>query len=130
MSVLIKGMKMPKHCGECAVEWCDRWKKLIIAGMSIAKSRPSDCPLIEIPPHGRLIDADELMKLFGMGADCHTLSNSDDGFRLKNSGMGADCYACQHGDSHGQCGFGPLFSDICEAIDNAPVIIEEEFSDG
>ena len=56
MGVYIKGMKMPKHCGECAVEWCNRWKQLIIAGMSIAKSRPSDCPLIEIPPHGRLID--------------------------------------------------------------------------
>jgi hypothetical protein len=23
---------------------------------------PSDCPLIELPPHGRLIDADALLK--------------------------------------------------------------------
>lgn len=61
MSVLIKGMKMPRHCGECGIEWCDRWKQLIIAGMSIAKTRPRDCPLIELPPHGRLIDADALM---------------------------------------------------------------------
>lgn len=60
MSVLIKGMEMPRHCGECGIEWCDRWKQLIIAGMSIAKTRPSDCPLIEIPPHGRLIDVDAL----------------------------------------------------------------------
>lgn len=62
MGVYIKGMKMPKHCGECGVEWCDLWKRLIIAGMSIAKSRPKDCPLVELPPHGDLIDRDALMK--------------------------------------------------------------------
>lgn len=61
MSIVIKGMEMPRHCGECGIEWCDRWKQLIIAGMSIAKTRPSDCQLIEFPPHGRLIDADALM---------------------------------------------------------------------
>ena len=62
MSILIKGMEMPKHCGECGIEWCEKWKRLIIGGMSIAKTRPSDCPLIEIPDgHGRLIDADALM---------------------------------------------------------------------
>ena len=61
MSVLIKGMKMPENCVECGVEWCERWKGLIIAGMSIAKSRPSNCPFVEVPtPHGRLIDADEI----------------------------------------------------------------------
>jgi len=60
MSILIKGMEIPGSCVECGVEWCERWKGLIIAGMSIAKARPSDCPLVEVPtPHGRLIDADE-----------------------------------------------------------------------
>lgn len=58
--ILIRDMEMPKHCGECGIKWCERWKKLIVAGMSIAKSRPTDCPLIELPPHGRLIDADKI----------------------------------------------------------------------
>ena len=58
MGVYIRGMEMPKHCGECGIEWCNRWKKLIVAGMPCAKSRPSDCPLIPVPDHGRLIDAD------------------------------------------------------------------------
>lgn len=59
MSVLVIGMEMPRHCGECGIDWCDRWKRLIVDGMSIAKSRPPDCPLVELPtPHGRLIDAD------------------------------------------------------------------------
>ena len=37
MSILIKGMEMPKHCGECGIEWCTRWKKLIDADLLSAK---------------------------------------------------------------------------------------------
>lgn len=66
MSVYIPGMEMPKHCGECGIEWCERWKNLIVAGMPIAKSRPSDCPLVPVPDHGRLIDADALEKELGI----------------------------------------------------------------
>ena len=69
MSVCIKGMEMPRHCGECGIEWCGLWKKLIIAGMSIAKSRPADCPLVEVPDHGRLIDADEFLNR-AIGTKC------------------------------------------------------------
>lgn len=58
-SVLIRGMEMPKNCGECG---------LYIEGACYAKgyrdyrsimdtAKPDDCPLIELPPHGRLIDA-------------------------------------------------------------------------
>ena len=64
MSVLVRGMKMPNHCGECGIEWCERWKTLIVAGMPSAKARPSDCPLVPVPPHGRLIDADAFEEPF------------------------------------------------------------------
>ncbi len=60
MGVYIPGMEMPRHCGECGIEWCDRWKQLVVAGMAIAKERPSDCPLVPVPPHGDLIDRDAL----------------------------------------------------------------------
>lgn len=125
MSVLIKGMEMPTGCSALTLKiWPDGQVEIIDADGEWKTSEA-----VPVPPHGDLIERDALMKLFGMGADCHTLSHGDDGFRLKHSGMGADCYNCQHGDSHGQCGFGPLFSDMCEALDNAPVIIEEERSD-
>ncbi len=62
MGVYIKGIEMPRHCGECGIEWCDRWKQLVVAGMAIAKERPSDCPLVPVPPHGRLIDQDAILK--------------------------------------------------------------------
>ena len=59
MSVIIKGMEMPNHCGECGIEWCERWKRLIVAGMPSEKARPEDCPLVHVQPHGDLIDRDE-----------------------------------------------------------------------
>lgn len=47
MSILVKGMEIPKNCFVC------RFKHLEICD--------GDCPLIEVTtPHGRLIDADEL----------------------------------------------------------------------
>ena len=60
MSVLIKGAEKPDHCllcfafrnGICAVA-----KKEVI----LSKGVQEWCPLVEIPPHGRLIDADKVM---------------------------------------------------------------------
>ena len=63
MSILIRGMEMPKNCQECG---------LYIEGACYAKgyrdyrsimdtAKPDDCPLVELPPHGRLIDVDEPM---------------------------------------------------------------------
>ena len=64
MSVIIKGMEMPKSCFDCRLfndPWCmaknkDQWRT--------AYNRPprgkkqKDCPLISVPPHEHLIDAD------------------------------------------------------------------------
>ncbi len=65
MSVLIK-MPMPESCESCSFYGIeiDRGcyvKKFYVVRMK-DESRPSWCPLIEIKPHGRLIDADELEK--------------------------------------------------------------------
>ena len=63
MSVYIKGMEMPQNCRECPHEQpydgynCAINEKSYSWGLS---SRPSDCPLIPVPDHGRLIDADAL----------------------------------------------------------------------
>ena len=54
MSVLIKGMEMPKQCGGCPLRGVCKQRIYI-------EYRPKDCPLIEVPtPHGRLIDADAI----------------------------------------------------------------------
>lgn len=63
MSVLIKGMKMPKSCTECGCEqegfWCG-----VLDDYTDTKyfyfdnKRHPNCPLVSVPKHGRLIDAD------------------------------------------------------------------------
>ena len=54
MSVLIKGMEMPSKCGECFLRVGECKQRIYM------EKRPPHCPLVEVPPHGRLIDADEL----------------------------------------------------------------------
>lgn len=68
MSILIKGAKMPKNCFECLTTLGLFSKTCPISedsniDVELAKNHIYDgCPLVEIPPHGRLIDADELIK--------------------------------------------------------------------
>ena len=69
MSILINGMKMPKNCMLCSfcVEEADpaNGEMCLVTGRLMPPcnhERLDDCPLIEIPPHGRLIDADELLR--------------------------------------------------------------------
>ena len=55
MGIYIKGMKMPKNCAECEL------------GDIVCEFDEDhayiDCPLIGVSePHGRLIDADKLLK--------------------------------------------------------------------
>ena len=67
MSILIKGMEMPKNCYTCPFcdyvsARCDAVKGTPYTPADRYEKRADWCPLIEIPPHGRLIDADELMR--------------------------------------------------------------------
>ena len=82
MSVIVKGMEMPKNCGSC---WISRMRGSSLGGIldckilgtvgtamddphDILNNRHPDCPLVEPPEkHGRLIDADALI---------HELNNS------------------------------------------------------
>lgn len=72
MSVLIKGMEMPKSCGQCRFfvwsrgvgQHCAVDDRITfhatIDGLDVGYERNGDCPLVPVPPHGRLIDADAL----------------------------------------------------------------------
>lgn len=67
MSVIIRGMKMPKGCASCKISrrngkkmicpfiWKCEWD---IHDPMSADHRLDGCPLVSIPPHGRLIDGD------------------------------------------------------------------------
>ena len=71
MSVYIKGMEMPKNCDECWtkfhgfgwVEHDEEWGTFYCkAGKGFCSDPRTKCPLIPVPDHGRLIDADEIIK--------------------------------------------------------------------
>ena len=63
MSILIKGMDMPKNCQECDlyIEGACYAKGYRDYRLIMDKSKPDDCPLIELPPHGDLVDRNELL---------------------------------------------------------------------
>ena len=65
MSIVIPDMEMPKTCRRCLeigipVRCRVKEQEPITAVMS-GYDRPNDCPLIELPLHGRLKDADKTL---------------------------------------------------------------------
>lgn len=74
MSIVIRGMEMPTSCHNCelsakvdlsyGIGYCCQ---LLAEMIGNNFERKSNCPLIPVPPHGRLIDADALL----LKIDCH-----------------------------------------------------------
>ena len=68
MSVLIKDMKTPKRCLDCPMYDCYNYNcQMYTFGIPArynrdGSTRPEWCELVEVPAHGRLIDADKLMR--------------------------------------------------------------------
>jgi hypothetical protein len=79
MGVYIKNMEMPTSCSVCpmlegdrmdglchaASKWLDddeHWTWYVYPEGDMDESKPCNCPLVPVPPHGRLIDADVLAK--------------------------------------------------------------------
>ena len=64
MSILIKGMEMPTRCSECLLAKLSPTGESLICNYMLSRvpwdERPFDCPLVLVPPHGRLIDADTI----------------------------------------------------------------------
>ena len=65
MSILIKGMKMPQNCDACPMLYEYRFCALTDDHASsiewkMEEKRMPNCPLIELPDHGDLVDRDEL----------------------------------------------------------------------
>ena len=68
VSVLVKGMEMPKNCNDCPLNYDSI--DCMVADIALREKgggdflfeheRSSNCPLISIPRHGRLIDADKI----------------------------------------------------------------------
>lgn len=109
MSILIK-MEMPKNCDDCPFCATIPRAYTTLAYCFLQKGKPNqdDCPLIHIPPHGRLIDADAFMEY-----ECHHCDGYCDVCEC-------DCLNCK---SEHRCSF-------MQDLDDAPTIIESEGEDG
>ena len=113
MSILIKGMEMPKRCLDCPfLITRDNDDCILQSDEANAKFESWDdmkasCPLIELPPHGRLIDADEFKADYGMKNEC------------------ADCEKELKGKMK-SCEYDRIYSkmDFCQWLDNAEAVIE------
>lgn len=87
MSVLVKGMELPKSC-PCELVGVG-YDTLCTFAYGIPsrvreyyeccekETRPNWCPILEVPPHGRLIDADAMNEKYG---DWYTEEGTEEGF--------------------------------------------------
>ena len=60
--ILIKGMEMPQNCGECpfifsswGIEYYCHLARASTSAEYVEREKMTNCPLVELPPHGRLI---------------------------------------------------------------------------
>lgn len=127
MSILIKGMKMPKHCWQCGLKDSD---DECMAMYSIDRScyavnevwgeskRPEWCPLIEIPDHGDLMDKTDFMASL---ADWQLSEAPEEGV---NWDMGRDVTSHEL-----QYSIYRLLGDVYEEVRDEPVVIPAERSE-
>ena len=68
MGIYIKGMQMPKNCHSCPMclmRFCQAGDRELSEQETRPNAkRPEDCPLIPVPPHGRLIDETDVINHF------------------------------------------------------------------
>ena len=95
MDVLIKNMEKPKSCEYIDDDGCAR----VCFMYSHCENCFDDCPLVELPPHGRLGDLDDL-------ADHIRNAYCKDCKRSK-----VMCKACEYGD-------------MLDEIEEAPTVLE------
>lgn len=105
--IYIPGMEMPKSCGQCPLhkplyhtQYCAVMNKNCAPHETIKEW----CPLVSVPPHGRLIDADTFTK-----DECNSCDGACEAIPCDCLNCTADC----------RC-------DFIKDIANAPTIISAE----
>lgn len=116
MSVIVKGMEMPDSCYDCRMrtdgDFCSAMPKEF-CGYTDDIKRPDWCPLIELPSHGRLIDAKQFAENIRV-AKLYRLTGQKDCANafINNGGTISTEWWC-----------------VEDMINNAPTVIEEEESE-
>lgn len=83
MSILIRDMEMPQKCGQCKLfhaehpMYCTASEGHRTVGAPYGMPRPDWCPLVEIPPHGRLIVEKTITEIRYHDADGYHIVNGE-----------------------------------------------------
>ena len=84
MSVIVKGMEMPKNCGECpfifsswGIEYYCHLAESSTSAEYVGREKMTNCPLIELPPHGRLIAEKTITEIRYHDADGYHIVNGE-----------------------------------------------------
>lgn len=113
MSILIKGVDLPKHCADCDLHnpfsetpYCRRLLQVIPL-----EGRLENCPLVEVNvPHGKLIDTDKVLEAM----------DTWDKFGFSHTGafvrepVSSDYVPYVH------------YEDMVKCVENMPAVIESE----
>ena len=91
MGIYIKDMETPTRCGRCDMRIAiyddgafDHYECCITAAIiDNVGEKMEDCPLIPVPPHGRLIDADALTEKLKKHREYHS-DGSNSGAAISN----------------------------------------------
>ena len=91
MSVIIEGMEMPKNCWLCPLSVLyEKPREMLRCKLTkeevLREKIDGDCPLTELPPHGRLIDGDRPVGNDGTVFSCLFIAEYERGC----AGMDAD----------------------------------------
>lgn len=67
MGIYIKGMEMPSSCFLCPFKKHAGWVRCMITDMNVEpetvrETKAKSCPLVDVPPHGDLIDSMALLE--------------------------------------------------------------------
>lgn len=78
MSVLIKGMDMPKRCVDCPIYFAGLCSLKLNGGRCPLDGRPDWCPLVDVPtPHGKLVDVDDFLKILDVNIEIDGRENAE-----------------------------------------------------
>ncbi|MBQ1483855.1 MAG: hypothetical protein IIZ42_00970 [Eubacterium sp.] len=103
MSVLLKGMNMPRD-GERLKVWIEANGQVIVD----KRTYYEEYEAVDLPDHGDLIDRDALRNEMRLSESCSRCER--------------DAYRCQYYEEM-------TVMDVCERIDDAPVVIPAERSE-
>ena len=121
MGVYIKGMEMPESCWRCCLsQLYEKPRDMLVCEITheevLRHKIDGNCPLVPVPPHGRLIDADALIE--DLERQCKEV------FRI--DAVSQDDYWITRNEAYNEALWKSWVESFGEYLKTRPTIIEAE----